>query len=71
MAWNFNVFIFREKWLPPQIILLQPQRQQEQLKRSNDGDPFSYLDKVKLQFRTQREVYDGFLDIMKDFKSQT
>ncbi|CAF0772019.1 unnamed protein product [Brachionus calyciflorus] len=33
-------------------------------------DALSYLDKVKLQFEKQPEVYNQFLDIMKEFKSQ-
>ena len=34
-------------------------------------DALSYLDQVKLQFGTQPHVYNEFLDIMKEFKSQT
>jgi paired amphipathic helix protein Sin3a len=34
-------------------------------------DALSYLDQVKLQFERQPEVYNQFLDIMKEFKSQT
>ncbi|KAI9893429.1 MAG: Transcriptional regulatory protein sin3 [Vezdaea aestivalis] len=33
-------------------------------------DALSYLDQVKVQFVNQSEVYNQFLDIMKDFKSQ-
>ena len=36
----------------------------------NVSDALSYLDSVKLQFADQPEVYNKFLDIMKDFKSQ-
>ncbi|KAI1788076.1 hypothetical protein LXA43DRAFT_1161851 [Ganoderma leucocontextum] len=36
----------------------------------NVSDALSYLDSVKLQFAEQPEVYNKFLDIMKDFKSQ-
>ena len=35
----------------------------------NVSDALSYLDSVKLQFADQPEVYNKFLDIMKDFKS--
>lgn len=31
----------------------------------------SYLDEVKIQFKNQPEVYNEFLDIMKEFKSQS
>ena len=34
-------------------------------------DALSYLDQVKVQFSEQPDVYNRFLDIMKDFKSQT
>ncbi|KAM7222577.1 hypothetical protein V8F06_002071 [Rhypophila decipiens] len=33
-------------------------------------DALSYLDQVKVQFNEQPDVYNKFLDIMKDFKSQ-
>lgn len=36
----------------------------------NVKDALSYLDQVKFQFREQSDVYNNFLDIMKDFKSQ-
>ncbi|CAG8503876.1 11727_t:CDS:10 [Diversispora eburnea] len=36
----------------------------------NVKDALSYLDQVKVQFSEQPEVYNHFLDIMKDFKSQ-
>ena len=33
-------------------------------------DALSYLDQVKVRFQHQPDVYNQFLDIMKDFKSQ-
>ncbi|KAI8071743.1 hypothetical protein BC940DRAFT_293603 [Gongronella butleri] len=36
----------------------------------NVRDALSYLDQVKIQFSEQPDVYNRFLDIMKDFKSQ-
>lgn len=36
----------------------------------NVKDALSYLDQVKVQFYCQADVYNNFLDIMKDFKSQ-
>lgn len=36
----------------------------------NVKDALSYLDQVKMQFSEQPEVYNQFLDIMKEFKSQ-
>ena len=47
------------------------QQQQQQYQRLKVEDALSYLDKVKLQFSNQPEVYNKFLDIMKEFKSQT
>lgn len=35
------------------------------------NDALSYLDQVKVQFHEMPDVYNRFLDIMKDFKSQT
>lgn len=37
----------------------------------NKQDALSYLDQVKVQFAGEPQVYNQFLDIMKDFKSQT
>lgn len=37
----------------------------------NVKDALSYLDQVKIQFFNQADVYNNFLDIMKDFKSQS
>ncbi|CAO3666625.1 unnamed protein product [Rhizopus stolonifer] len=36
----------------------------------NVKDALSYLDQVKVKFSDQPEVYNRFLDIMKEFKSQ-
>ena len=35
------------------------------------GDMLAYLDEVKYKFRNQPQVYDEFLDIFKQFKSQS
>lgn len=40
------------------------------LRHSSPQDALSYLDQVKVQFVDQPDVYNRFLDIMKDFKSQ-
>lgn len=37
----------------------------------NVRDALTYLDQVKVQFSSQPDVYNRFLDIMKDFKSQS
>lgn len=37
---------------------------------STHQDALSYLDQVKVRFVDQPDVYNRFLDIMKDFKSQ-
>ena len=52
--------------LPP-LSYVEGQSQERQL---NVTDALSYLDAVKAQFQDQPDVYNQFLDIMKDFKSQ-
>lgn len=52
----------------------QQQQQQQQQQAQNAGqqpilnDALSYLDQVKVQFSDHPDVYNRFLDIMKDFK---
>jgi paired amphipathic helix protein Sin3a len=48
----------------------QPQQQQASYRPLNVKDALTYLDQVKIQFSEQPDVYNRFLDIMKDFKSQ-
>ncbi|KAM9754570.1 SIN3 transcription regulator family member Aa isoform 1-T1 [Menidia menidia] len=43
----------------------------QQFQRLKVEDALSYLDQVKLQFGNQPQVYNDFLDIMKEFKSQS
>ncbi|XP_025079085.1 paired amphipathic helix protein Sin3a-like [Pomacea canaliculata] len=45
-------------------------QQQQQFQRLKVEDALSYLDQVKLQFGSSPQVYNDFLDIMKEFKSQ-
>lgn len=61
------------------VVAAQPPIPQGVLNRSsttnvyrplNVKDALSYLDQVKVQFYNQADVYNNFLDIMKDFKSQ-
>uniref|UniRef100_A0ACB8E533 Uncharacterized protein n=1 Tax=Sphaerodactylus townsendi TaxID=933632 RepID=A0ACB8E533_9SAUR len=47
-----------------------PGQGQQQFQRLKVEDALSYLDQVKLQFGSQPQVYNDFLDIMKEFKSQ-
>ncbi|KAK5129203.1 hypothetical protein LTR08_003753 [Meristemomyces frigidus] len=52
----------------------QPQQAQQQMGQSPGQQPIlndalSYLDQVKVQFADHPDVYNRFLDIMKDFKS--
>lgn len=46
------------------------QRSPDGVRPLNVTDALSYLDAVKVQFQDKPEVYNHFLDIMKDFKSQ-
>uniref|UniRef100_A0A674NG94 Paired amphipathic helix protein Sin3a n=1 Tax=Takifugu rubripes TaxID=31033 RepID=A0A674NG94_TAKRU len=45
--------------------------QGQQFQRLKVEDALSYLDQVKLQFGNKPQVYNDFLDIMKEFKSQS
>ncbi|KAK7790679.1 hypothetical protein R5R35_008201 [Gryllus longicercus] len=47
------------------------QQQQQQFQRLKVEDALSYLDQVKYKFGNQPQVYNDFLDIMKEFKSQS
>ncbi|XP_065323201.1 uncharacterized protein LOC135930347 [Gordionus sp. m RMFG-2023] len=44
---------------------------QQQFQRLKVEDALSYLDQVKMRFGNQPQVYNDFLDIMKEFKSQS
>lgn len=48
-----------------------PQGGGEKFQRLKVEDALSYLDKVKFKFGNQPQVYNDFLDIMKEFKSQS
>ena len=43
---------------------------QQQFQMLKVEDALSYLDQVKYKFGNQPQVYNDFLDIMKEFKSQ-
>ncbi|XP_050673536.1 paired amphipathic helix protein Sin3a isoform X4 [Leptidea sinapis] len=67
--------------VPPRLKLVQPPicgRQSPSalaapasFQRLKVEDALSYLDQVKYRFNAQPQVYNDFLDIMKEFKSQT
>ncbi|XP_050434250.1 paired amphipathic helix protein Sin3b [Adelges cooleyi] len=61
----------RQKVVPSTIIQQQQQQQQTQFQRLKVEDALSYLDQVKFKFSNQPQVYNDFLDIMKEFKSQS
>lgn len=61
---------------PPGAMQEQPSPQQQQSPSSNFQrlkveDALSYLDLVKYKFGSKPQVYNDFLDIMKEFKSQS
>jgi len=66
-------------WMPPgagnalgtDSQMSQSVQQQQQFQRLKVEDALSYLDQVKLQFSGHPQVYNDFLDIMKEFKSQS
>lgn len=54
----------------PSTQAIDDKKNNQNYKPLNVKDALYYLDQVKLQFRNQTDVYNNFLDIMKDFKSQ-
>lgn len=57
--------------LPAIMDVNTPQQHQPEVVRPlNVADALTYLDDVKNQFQDHPDVYNRFLDIMKDFKSQ-
>lgn len=53
-----------------QAQVFSPVHSESQNRQLNVKDALTYLDQVKIQFSDRPEVYNRFLDIMKDFKSQ-
>lgn len=54
-----------------QFQLRTPQMLQRMNMDTKVEDALQYLDEVKRQFGNQQAIYNDFLDIMKDFKTQT
>lgn len=52
------------------ICFTQDQQDAHPERQLNVSDALTYLDNVKVQFQNRPDVYNRFLDIMKDFKSQ-
>lgn len=55
---------------PPQQQPSQTNNDSTNYRPLNVRDALTYLDQVKVQFSARPDVYNQFLDIMKDFKSQ-
>jgi paired amphipathic helix protein Sin3a len=63
---------------PPQAAAMMQQQQQQPNSNNNNGqwrelrveDALNYLDHVKMEFKDRPKVYNQFLAIMKNFKSQ-
>ncbi|XP_045457494.1 uncharacterized protein LOC123667697 [Melitaea cinxia] len=80
---TYLILLFISQLVPQQAPLPIPGRQSPglaaplaaqppgQFQRLKVEDALSYLDQVKYKFNTQPQVYNDFLDIMKEFKSQT
>ncbi|KAL7884506.1 hypothetical protein AOLI_G00072760 [Acnodon oligacanthus] len=49
----------------------QKQQQQQHFQKLKVEDALSYLDQVKIRFVNEPGIYNKFLDIMKEFKSQS
>ena len=59
---------------PPTVAVApqqSSQQSQQQFQKLKVEDALSYLDQVKFKFGNQPQVYNDFLDIMKEFKSQS
>lgn len=56
--------------MTPSATTVTTAQQQQQIQRLKVEDALSYLDMVKYKFGDQPQVYNDFLDIMKEFKSQ-
>jgi paired amphipathic helix protein Sin3a len=56
---------------PPPSTTPTPQTGDANYRPLNVKDALTYLDQVKNQFHSSPDIYNRFLDIMKDFKAQT
>uniref|UniRef100_A0A672HW92 Paired amphipathic helix protein Sin3b n=1 Tax=Salarias fasciatus TaxID=181472 RepID=A0A672HW92_SALFA len=52
-------------------VISQKQVQQQHFQKLKVEDALSYLDQVKIRFANDPGIYNKFLDIMKEFKSQS
>uniref|UniRef100_A0A669DPQ7 Paired amphipathic helix protein Sin3b n=1 Tax=Oreochromis niloticus TaxID=8128 RepID=A0A669DPQ7_ORENI len=52
-------------------VITQKQVQQQHFQKLKVEDALSYLDQVKIRFANDPGIYNKFLDIMKEFKSQS
>ncbi|XP_041085739.1 paired amphipathic helix protein Sin3b-like isoform X3 [Polyodon spathula] len=57
--------------LQEQAYVVQKQVQQQHFQKLKVEDALSYLDQVKIRFGNDPGIYNKFLDIMKEFKSQS
>nr|XP_061791090.1 paired amphipathic helix protein Sin3b-like isoform X2 [Nerophis lumbriciformis] len=53
------------------FVITQKQVQQQHFQKLKVEDALSYLDQVKIRFANDPGIYNKFLDIMKEFKSQS
>lgn len=67
---NPNLFIIKTTFNWTYLVSFLCVYSQEEFKPLNVKDALSYLDKVKAKFVSEPNVYNQFLDIMKEFKSQ-
>lgn len=56
---------------PPSSNLVQESQSTNSFQKLKVEDALSYLDLVKYKFGSTPQVYNDFLDIMKEFKSQS
>ncbi|XP_068599386.1 paired amphipathic helix protein Sin3b [Brachionichthys hirsutus] len=55
----------------PYVITQKQVQQQQHFQKLKVEDALSYLDQVKIRFANDPGIYNKFLDIMKEFKSQS
>ncbi|XP_006639831.1 paired amphipathic helix protein Sin3b isoform X1 [Lepisosteus oculatus] len=59
------------KHIQDKAYVVQKQVQQQHFQKLKVEDALSYLDQVKIRFGNDPGIYNKFLDIMKEFKSQS
>lgn len=70
MNTHLSTMSIQEETPPPPVASTTAPPVEQEYRPLNVKDALTYLDKVKAKFTSHSNVYNQFLDIMKDFKSQ-